>query len=178
MGVRWPTASSPSARGRLVLFLVCSVGLFSLLLLGLSSNGGFFPPSFYRPSRRPITYEFPPSTGVKGLPPPGLPLLGAQLASTSEATRLRHLERLELLNVQLEGFENVGFVPAENARQVERLRRCLEEGRWGGRCSAQGGGAKVVLVGYVPSSLSFLKAGGSDRKRSSGTGTSTSRRVR
>lgn len=63
--------------------------------------------------------------------------------------RLRHLERLELLNVQLSGFENVGFVPAENARQVERLKRCLEEGRWGGRCSAQGGGAKVVLVGYV-----------------------------
>lgn len=138
------------------LWLVLILGGLSTLLLLLAfstssatSRGRRFailPPSYYRPSSPPPAFLVAPSAHVPA-EHAFLPLMPPHLLRVDR--RLAHLERLEALDAALGGFESVGFLGSENARQIERLRTCLEQGRWGGRCSPEGDGAKVVLVGCV-----------------------------
>lgn len=147
-------ASGSTAHRPLRLVLAISLCTTLLILLVLTSSSSrtspfaVFPPSYYRLANRPATFLLNATAPVVGKRPAALlPVLPPH--STQPDRRLAHLERLEELEVTLGGFDDVGYVPAENALQIERLRTCLEEGRWGGRCSRAGAGAKVVLVGCV-----------------------------
>jgi hypothetical protein len=150
-------SATSSSRVSRPLRLALAIGLVATLLgvLALASSStsrstrfALFPPSHYRLGSRPKTFLLNATAPVVGERLPALlPVLAPHSARPDR--RLAHLERLEDLDVALGGFDQIGLIGAENAAQLERLRTCLEEGRWGGRCSPAGDGAKVVLVGFV-----------------------------
>lgn len=143
------TASRP-LRFALAFGLVATLlGLFALASSSPRSGGfALFPPSHYRLAIQPKSFLLNETAPIVGERPAALlPILAPH--NERPDRRLAHLERLEVLDAKLGGFGEVGLVVEENVAQIELLRQCLEEGRWGGRCSHTGEGAKVVLVGFV-----------------------------